>query len=188
MKRWALKVVVLAGALWLLSGGAAWALEFVAERTTQIDGQSRKASIYYRDEMWRVEHNDGGTVNVTIVRKDMGLTWLLIARIKQFKTVVYDQEQAPVVSERLDGEIAREEIGTEVLDGHPTTVYQVTVEAPSGNTEVYYQWLATDIRFPLRLARKNGDWITEYSNVKLTRVSDFMFRLPRNYQPLAEAD
>jgi hypothetical protein len=167
--------------------GTAWALEFSADQITRVNGHSRKANLFYRDDMWRLEHHDLGPVNVTIVRKDKQLMWLLLSRMKHFKTMPYDPEQAPKVGEKLDGEVAREEIGTETLDGHPTTLYQVTVRKGSVE-EVYYQWLATDIRFPLKLARKDGSWIVEYQHVKLRPVSDALFQLPVNFQPLERFD
>jgi hypothetical protein len=170
-----------------LGFGSAWALEFSADQITRIDGHSRRANIYYRDNMWRLEHQDLSPVNVTIVRKDKQVMWLLLSRMRHFKTVPYDPEQAPKVSERLDGEISREEIGTETLDGHPTTLYEVTVQQKK-HTDVYYQWLATDIHFPLKLARKDGKWLVEYRNVKLRSISDFLFELPVNFQPLEEFD
>ena len=52
---------------------------------------------------------------------------------------------------------------------------------------MYYQWFATDLQFPLRLARKDEDWLVEYAHVHVTHVSDFMFRLPRSYRPIQEA-
>jgi hypothetical protein len=128
-----------------------------------------------------------GPVNVTIVRKDKQVMWLLLSRMKHFKTEPYDPEQAPKVTERMEGEVAREEIGTEVMDGHPTTLYQVTVQK-GDRTDVYYQWLATDIKFPLKLARKDGSWIVEYRHVRLRPTSDFYFQLPVNFQPLEEFD
>ena len=174
-------------AVWLAGSLPAGALEFTADQITRIDGRSRKVNIYYRDDMWRLEHHDLGPVNVTIVRKDKQVMWLLLSRMKHFKTVPYDPEQAPKVSERMEGEVAREEIGTEVLDGHPTTLYQVTVRR-GDRTDVYYQWLATDIRFPLKLARKDGGWTVEYRNVKLRKVTDYLFQLPVNFRPLEEFD
>ena len=176
-----------AALLWLSGMPGAWALEFTADQITRINGHSRKANIYYRDDRWRLEHHDLGPVNVTIVRKDKQVMWLLLSRMKHFKTVPYDPEQAPKVAERMEGEIAREEIGTEVLDGHPTTLYQVTVQH-GDRTDVYYQWLATDIRFPLKLARKDGSWTVEYRNVKLRKVTDYLFQLPLNFRPLEEFD
>jgi hypothetical protein len=177
----------LAAIVWLWCAGSAAALEFTADQITRIDGHTRKANLYYRDNMWRLEHQELSPVNVTIVRKDKQLMWLLLSRMRHFKTVPYDPEQAPKVSEKLDGEVAREEIGTEILDGHPATLFLVTVRK-GALTEEYYQWLATDIRFPLKLAKKDGSWVIEYRNVKLRSVSDFLFQLPVNFQPLEEFD
>lgn len=173
--------------VWLQTGECTWALEFSAEQVTNTNGHSRKANIYYRDDRWRLEHRDLTPVNVTIVRKDKQLMWLLLSRMRHFKTMPYDPDQAPKVHEKLDGEVKREEIGTEILDSHPTTLYQVTVQE-AGREHVYYQWLATDIRFPLKLARKDGSWQVEYRHVKLRPVSDFLFQLPVNFQPLEEFD
>jgi hypothetical protein len=187
MLDWAMRAIWMMGiaACWLLYGEAASALEFTADQITRIDGHVRRANIYYRDNMWRLEHQDLSPVNVTIVRKDKQVIWLLLSRMRHFKAMPYDPEQAPKVSEKLDGEIGREEIGTETLDAHPTTLYLVTVHK-GDRTEEYYQWLATDIRFPLKLAKKDGSWIVEYRHVKLRSLSDFLFQLPVNFQPLEE--
>jgi hypothetical protein len=171
----------------LLIGQAAEALEFTADRITKIDGHTRKAVIYYRDNMWRIEHHSLGPVNVSIVRKDKQVVWLLLSRMKHFKTVPYDAEQDLMVTEKLEGEVSREEIGTETREGHPTTLYEVTTKRGE-RAEVYYQWLATDIRFPMKLAKKDGSWIVEYQHVKLRSVSDYLFQLPVNFQPLEEFD
>jgi len=181
-------VGLVVGALALGTWGTAQALEFVADRAVRSDGQTRKASVFFRDDRWRVEHNDAGPVNVTIVRKDMGLVWLLFSRSRQFKTVAYDQEHDLLISERLEREVARVEIGTDSLDGHPTTVYEVTAASPEGKRSVYYQWMATDLGFPLRLVSKDRDWMTEYRNVRLTEISDAFFRLPLAYQPVTDSE
>lgn len=165
----------------------AQALEFTADQVTKINGRTQKSNIYYRDSMWRIEHHSMGPVNVSIVRKDKNVVWLLLSRIKRFKTLPYSAEQDLQVSERLEGEVAREEIGTETREGHPTTLYEVTVKQGE-RTEVYYQWLATDIRFTMKLAKKDGSWIVEYQHVKLRPVIDYLFQLPLNFEPLEEFD
>lgn len=166
-------------------GGAAWALEFTADRITKIDGRTGKANIYYRDNMWRIEHHTMGPVNVSIVRKDKQVVWMLLSRMKHFKTVPYSADQDLWVTEKLDGEVSREEIGQEIREGHPTILYEV-VTKHGERTEVYYQWLATDIHFPMKLAKKDGSWIVEYQHVKLRAVTDYLFQLPLNFQPLEE--
>ena len=171
----------------LLVGLPAWALEFTADQVTKIDGRSHKANIYYRDTMWRIEHHSMGPVNVSIVRKDKQVVWLLLSRMKHFKTMPYSPEQDLRVSEKLDGEVSRQEIGTEVREGHPTILYEVTTKEGE-QVEVYYQWVATDIHFPMKLAKKDGSWIVEYQHVKLRSVSDYLFNLPVNFQPLEDFD
>jgi hypothetical protein len=169
------------------AAGRAYALEFTADQITKIDGRTHKASIYYRDQMWRIEHHSLGPVNVTIVRKDKQLVWLLLSRMKHFKTLPYDSEQDLHVTPALEGEIERQQIGTEVREGHPTILYEVTTKQGE-RAEQYYQWVATDLDFPMKLAKKDGSWIVEYQHVKMRSVSDYLFNLPVNFQPLEDFD
>lgn len=178
-------IAALLAALALGPGLPAWALEFTADRITKMDGRTGKSVVYYRDNMWRIEHHTMGPVNVSIVRKDKQVVWLLLSRMKHFKTVPYSAEQDLFVTEKLEGEVAREEIGTETREGHPTILYEVTTKQ-GDRTEVYYQWVATDIHFPMKLAKKDGSWIVEYQHVKMRSVSDYLFQLPVNFQPLED--
>ncbi|HSC57680.1 MAG TPA: hypothetical protein VLC51_10775 [Nitrospira sp.] len=166
---------------------SAFGLEFTADQITKIDGRTQKAFIYYRDQMWRIEHHSLGPVNVTIVRKDKRLVWLLLSRMKHFKTLPYDAEQDLRVTPALSGEVQRQEIGTEVREGHPTILYEVTTKQGE-HVEQYYQWVATDLHFPMKLAKKDGSWIVEYQHVKMRSVSDYLFNLPVNFQPLEDFD
>ena len=84
-------------------------------------------SLYHRDDMWRIEHNDPGSIEVTIVRKDKGLMWLLLGRTKQFATISFDRSMGKTLERSMAHEIGRETIGSEDLDGHPTTVFQVII-------------------------------------------------------------
>lgn len=174
-------------AVWMELNSSALALEFTADQITKIDGKTHKAFIYYRDQMWRIEHHSMGPVNVSIVRKDKQVVWMLLSRMKHFKTVPYDAGQDLRVTEVLEGEVSRQEIGTEIREGHPTMLYEVTTKQGE-RVEQYYQWVATDIHFPMKLAKKDGSWIVEYQHVKLRAVSDYLFNLPVNFQPLEEFD
>ncbi len=161
------------------------ALEFTADRVTKMDGRTERAVVYYRDNMWRIEHHTNSPVNVSIVRKDQQVVWLLLSRMKHFKTVPYSAKHDLMVTEKLAGEVSREVIGQEMREGHPTTLYEVTTNQ-STQTEVYYQWLATDLHFPMKIAKKDGSWIVEYQHVKIRAVSDYLFQLPVNFHPLEE--
>jgi hypothetical protein len=171
----------------LVTRGPVWALEFSADQVMKSNGKTHVSNIFYRDDRWRLEHQDTGPVNVTIVRKDKQVMWMLISRLKHYKQVPYDAAQDPKVQEALAGEVSRDPIGAETLDGHPTTLYEVRVQE-GDQADVYYQWLATDIHFPLKLMKKDGSWSVEYRRVRLGHLSDFLFQLPVNFQPLEEFD
>lgn len=171
----------------LVVPGPAWAVEFSADQIMRVNGKTHVSNIFYRDDRWRLEHQAIGPVSVTIVRKDKQVMWMLLSRLKHYKEMPYNAEQDPKVQETLDGEISRNAIGTETLDGHPTTLFEVQVQT-GGRTEEYYQWLATDIRFPLKLMKKDGSWSVEYRRLRIGHVSDFLFQLPVNFQPLEEFD
>jgi hypothetical protein len=133
--------------------------------------------------MWRIEHNDPGSIEVTIGRKDKGVMWLLLGRTKQFATLPFDGALGVSLERSFAHELERETIGTEILDGHPTTLFQIT--AQEGKEEViYYQWWAEDLQLPLRIARKDGAWIVYLKNVKLRSLSPRYFDLPLNYRPM----
>jgi hypothetical protein len=174
--------------LWglVLAPAGAQALDFTADRTVRTARHVEHTRIFYRDDMWRVEHNAMGPVQVTIVRKDQQLVWHLLPVTKQFKTVTFEPQYRMMVRPALDGELSREVIGTQMLDGHPTTLYEISVRTPQSTVERYYQWVATDLNFPLKLVKKDGDWTMEYHHVKMSRTPDYFFQLPRAYSPLEE--
>jgi hypothetical protein len=164
------------------------AVEFMAEQTIRAGAHVHRSNLYYRDDMWRIEHNDPRAVEVTIVRKDKGVIWLLLGRMRRFATMPFDQSTDVMVDQTLMNEAGRELIGTEILEGHPTSLYQVTVR-DAEEVIVYYQWWADDLQLPLRLARQDGVWIVQYSNVRLRSLSPRLFELPLNYRPMeSDAD
>ena len=103
-------------------------LQFVADQVTRSGGHVHRGSLYYRDAMLRIAHNDPGSIEVTIVRKDKGVMWLLLGRTKQFATLPFDGSTGVRLERSMAQEIRRETVGTEILDGHPTTLFQITVQ------------------------------------------------------------
>lgn len=56
-RSWPVKCATIAVGLWSLCLSQAGALEFTADQITKINGKTQKANIYYRDNMWRIEHH-----------------------------------------------------------------------------------------------------------------------------------
>jgi hypothetical protein len=159
------------------------ATDFTADRVVFKNGHQVRATLYCRTDMWRIEHNTSGPVDVTIVRKDKGLMWHLIARTKRFITLPFDPNSEPTCQHDLVSAQRRDLIGTETLQGRPTTLSEVTVRERDEDV-TYYEWRADDVHLPLRVARKDGAWLADYTNLRVTRLSAQLFELPLHYRPL----
>ena len=159
------------------------AVDFTVDRVVFENGHRSRATLFCRPDMWRIEHNAFGPVHVTIVRKDKGIMWLLMPRTRHFVTLPFDRDIGPSCQHDLISEQRREFIGTETLQGRHTTVSEVTVREGSDDV-TYYEWRADDVQIPLRLARKDGRWLADYTNLRMTHLSSQLFELPSNYRPV----
>ena len=83
----------------------------------------------------------------------------------------------------MRGEVSRKLIGAETIDGHPTQKYEVTY-TEAGKTEKMYQWMATDIKFPIKMAAVDGTWTMEYKNIKMGSQPARLFELPSDYKKM----
>jgi hypothetical protein len=75
---------------------------------------------------------------VIIVRADLETAWLIeaaaVCRGTDYK------RSSLTMSEKMEGEILREFVGDETLNGYPTELFEVTV-AGNGQTHQYYRWV-----------------------------------------------
>ena len=78
----------------------------------------------------------------------------------------------------MDGEVSRELVGDETLNGYPTELFEVTV-AEQGETRQYDRWVTKAERVPLKTVRKEGTWSEKFRRVIFTEQSPFLFELPR---------
>ena len=173
-------ITICSSTLW---ANAVSAVEYTVDRVVFENGHRLRATLFCSTDMWRIEHNATGPVNVTIVRKDKGVIWLLMPRTRHFVTLPFESDKGPTCQRDLTTEQRRERIGTEILQGHHTTVSEVTVREGSEDV-TYYEWRAEDVQIPLRLARKDGRWLIDYKNLRITHLSSQLFELPSGYHPI----
>ncbi len=113
-----------------------------------------------------------------IVRMDKQHSWLILSKRRQYLEVPIVADHVLTVTENMDGEVSRELVGDETLNGHPTELFEVTV-AEQGATRQYYRWVTKAERFPLKTVSKQGKWSEEFRRVIFTEQSPFLFELPR---------
>jgi hypothetical protein len=168
----------------------AMALEFSAERIVKNGKSVVTAHVNAKDDRWRFEFTQPqGGASIIIVRMDRQSSWLILSKRRQYAEVPIAKEHLLAVTEAMEGELSRELVGDETLNGYPTELFEVTV-AESGGTRQYYQWVTKIQRFPVKTVSKQGKWSEEFRHVIFTEQSPFLFELPRRLDlanPTAEA-
>lgn len=183
------RVGVLGVLVWVASisiGGLtheAAALDFSAERVVKSGKTVVTSHVNAKDDRWRFEltHPQGGA-SIIIVRMDHGTSWLILSKRRQYLEVPIAKNHRLVVSEAMEGEVSREFVGEETLNGYPAELFDVTVKE-DGDTRQYYRWVTKVQRFPLKTVSKQGEWSEEFRRVVFTEQSPFLFELPRRLDP-----
>ena len=155
------------------------AMEFSADMVSTAHGQTTVTEVFAKDLKLRMESK--GAPTYSIMRLDKQATWLVILDQKSYMEIGLDRSQAPMADEKVEGEVSRKLIGPETVDGHPTLKYEVTYTA-AGKTEKMYQWMATDLKFPVKMAAVDGSWTLEYKNISMTTQPDSLFEVPSGYK------
>lgn len=168
-----------------ISGPAhqAEALDFSADRIVKNGKAVVKSHVNAKDDRWRFEFAQPQRgASVIIVRVDRGIAWLILSKRRQYFEEPIVSDHRLTVTENMTGEISRELVGDEVLDGRPVELFEVTVVL-AGETQHYYRWVTKAERFPLKTVSKQGTWSEEFQRLLFTEQSPFLFELPRRLDP-----
>ncbi len=161
--------------------GSAWAFEFSGQRIIKIQGVRVVAQVNAKEDRWRFEYEyPQGGVMAAIIRQDRQTAWLLLSNRRLYFEVPIASEHGLFVAKTLDGEVSRERIGVQDLNGHATELFEVTL-AEGAERKQYYQWVTVAEKFPLKTVSKQGDWSVEYRHVVFTEQSALMFELPQRF-------
>src|SRR5438128_8989231 len=117
------------------------ALDFSAERIVKNGTSVVTAHVNAKDDRWRFEftHPQGGA-NIIVVRMDLQSSWLILSKRRQYLELPIADEHRLAVSEKMAGELSRELVGEQILNGYPTELFEVTV-VEGGEPRQYYQWV-----------------------------------------------
>lgn len=163
--------------------GQAEALDFSADRIVKSGKSVVMSHVNAKDDRWRFEFAQPQRgASVIIVRVDRGIAWLILSKRRQYFEEPIINDHRLTVTENMTGEISRELVGDEVLDGRPVELFEVTVVL-AGEMQHYYRWVTKDERFPLKTVSKQGTWSEEFQRLLFTEQSPFLFELPRRLDP-----
>ena len=157
------------------------AIEFSADMVSTAHGRSTTSKIFAKDQMFRMESK--GAPTYSIVRGDKHVAWLVIPDQKSYMETKSNPSQEPRAEEKVRGEISRQLLGTETVDGHPTQKYEITY-MDGDKPEKMHQWMATDIKLPVKMAAVDGVWTIEYKNIKMGSQPASLFETPSGYRKI----
>jgi len=166
-----------------LFAGTVSAIEFSADTITTFKGeQQTKGKMYYKPDRFRMDMKVHEEM-IVITRIDKKVLWNIMTKEKMYMEMPFDLKNKPKVEEKFEGEIDRKEVGRETIDGHPTIKYLITYKVDNKKDQVY-QWMATDINFPVKTSAVDGSWTHEFRNVKIAAQPDSLFEVPAGYQKM----
>ena len=175
------RIALLVACLGVYAESPAAAFEFSADRILLQKGREIIATVRAKEDRWRFEYaKPQGGAMASIVRQDRRSAWRIISQRQVFIEVPLEPIDLLYVTEAMEGEIKREFIGTEDLNGYPTELFEVTTLI-NGLRLQFYQWVTRDERFSMKTISKAGDWSLEYRNVKFIRQSSRFFEPPYGF-------
>jgi hypothetical protein len=99
---------------------SATALDFSAERIVKNGESVVTAHVNAKDDRWRFEYAQPQRgASIMIVRMDKQHSWLILSKRRQYLEIPIVADHLLTVSETMDGEVSRELVGDETLNGHP---------------------------------------------------------------------
>jgi len=166
----------------LLFAAHALAADLSSDVVTTANGQKHTSRIYMQGAKVRME--SAQQPGYSIVRPDREVVWTVMPEQKSYMEMRLDPSRQPRTSEKVQGEVTRKLLGSETVDGHPAQKYEVTYKDRE-TSKTMYQWMATDINFPVKMASADGSWTVEYRNIKMGAQPDSLFEVPAGFQKVS---
>jgi hypothetical protein len=157
------------------------AYELSADMITKDGDQKQTGKLYVKGQKYRIEMKSGS--EYAIIRHDKNKSWIVMPEQKAYIEMPFDPKKTPAIEEKNFSSADRKLLGSETIDGRRTNKYHVRA-GEAGEDNSFYQWVASDLNFPIKTAAINGSWSIEYQNIT-TSVPDSLFEIPDNYEKIA---
>lgn len=171
------RIVPLSLILFFAFLGLVFAQEFSADMFSSAGGTRMQGKMCVTKVKTRMETADA----VTITRLDKGVVWMLMPAQKMYMEMPLKSNNVLVGKDTVAGEVERELVGREPIEGRLTEKYRV-VYAMGNERQTVYTWISKDIGLPLKTAASDGSWVMEFKNIKLGKQAEDLFEVPQEYK------
>jgi len=190
-------MILLAVSTILVFGSMGWAAgekkqqesqaQYSADSYTENAEATLKEKVYAAPGKIRKESGMGGSTQVSIIRMDKGVVWMLMPDDKMFMESSLQQAQSKNPGVDASGSnMEKTEVGREVVNGHEAIKYKVIMTDPKGNKLGGFQWVVSPgIQIKLDAVSKEGSSKErikmELTNLKIGRQDPALFEIPDGY-------
>lgn len=178
-----LRVLIFLLPAFFLTVGLAQAVDFSADVFNTHQGQATQAKIYVKAGKIRME--TPGTEEYTILRTDKKVIWLVVPEEKTYIEV--HSPQPPGTGEKIKGEVNRQYLISETVNGYATKKYEVHY-LDKETLHKAHQWIAQDLNYPIKISDLDGSWSTEYRNIRIGPQADSLFEIPQGFDKISRSD
>ncbi|MFA5096210.1 MAG: DUF4412 domain-containing protein [Candidatus Omnitrophota bacterium] len=174
------KICLMMAVFILVFTGYLFAQEFSADVVTTSKDGNFTGKLYVAKDKVRMENAQ----SIMISRLDKNIMWLCLPDQKMYMEQPIDMSSFAASAEKMPGEINRELMGQEDIDGHMTDKYKVSYSF-QGSSGTTYVWITRDSNIPIRTMAGDGSWKMEYKNFQAGTQRADLFELPAGYQKLS---
>ncbi len=165
----------------LCSAAVSRALEFSADTESLVNGRPIHGKFYSKTDRQRIEAEADGKRQISIIRMDKKLAWHIADQQKQYLELpLSNNDMLGFAVMTVPGEVKRDTMGKETVHGRSTVKYRVycKIENREG---FFYQWVDEEYRIPVKIADKDGKYVSEFRNIKIGPQQNDLFELPADY-------
>lgn len=157
--------------------GFALAQEFSADIAQTANHQVFKGKVFVGKQKMRMEMPEA----ITITRMDKNVAWIIMPQEQMYMEQPFNPMNMPATAQKAPGEVERQFLGSEMVDGKMTDKYRITYQT-GGQRWVSLQWIAKGLDMPVKTAAEDGSWSMEYKNIKIGAQPDALFEVPAGYR------
>jgi len=157
-----------------------FAQEFSADIVSTGKEGSSSGKIYTSKNKIRMEQQG----NIIISRIDRNVTWIIMPAEKVYIEQKVDPRNIAGVMDEVPGQVERQALGEEEIDGRMTDKYKVDYTY-GGETSGMFVWTTQGSNIPVKTMAVDGSWSMEYKNLREGPQSDDLFEIPAGYEKMS---
>ncbi len=167
-----------------LTAPLAQAAELSAKVVTTAEGQEMHGKVFMKGQKIRNEFQAGGETNISIVRPDKKVVWMLMPGEKMYMEMpITEETQEKILIKKPEDQAKMKLLGTETVNGFECDKYEVDA-SQQGQSVKQFVWIAKKLQMPIKSVTADGSMSMEYRDIKVGGVPDSVFELPQGYEKM----